>query len=302
MDSKSRIQALIKEAQLYKKQGLLEQSRIRYLEALEMIESHEQFRKSEKLINSIKKQISLVEKEIADVEEAPEKPVLSEATQALIGDLFSFSKNQSIAEIEAAVALAKFGQYAKAVEEFKRLIKENKMPLLAAKNLLRCHLELSTREAAVDQLKSWASRKKPFSKSELNYLKNFLGGVLGRDSKQADAPRVHIAKEEVGDMADRVDEIIEIYKVSIPLNVEPFSGKNVDLDVTYQAGNRISFVIPSDQKDFVNALIKGLRFPGVKCFSSFGMMNASALVIEIKSITSGPRQGDYSLDLEIEEA
>ena len=132
MDSKSRIQALIKEAQLYKKQGLLEQSKIRYLEALEMIQGHEQFAKSEKLINSIKKQISLVEKDIAEVDEAPEKPVLSEATQALIGDLFSFSKNQSIADIEAAVALAKFGQYEKAVEEFKQQLEKWNGPENAA--------------------------------------------------------------------------------------------------------------------------------------------------------------------------
>jgi tetratricopeptide (TPR) repeat protein len=302
MDSKSQIQALIKEAQLYKNQGLLEQSKTRYLEALEMIQSHEQFGKSEKLINAISKQISLIEEDIAEIDKAPEKPILSEATQALIGDLFSFSKNQSIAEIEAAVALAKFGQYEKAVEEFKRLIKENKMPLLAAKNLLRCHLELSTREAAIDQLKSWASRKKPFSKSELNYLKNFLGGVLARDLQRPDVPQVNVANKEEGDMTNRADETTEIYKVSIPMGEGPLNGQNVDIDVTYQAGNHISSVIPADQKNLIKALSKGLRFSDVKCFSSFGMMNASALVTEMKSITSGPRRGDYSLDLEIEGA
>jgi tetratricopeptide (TPR) repeat protein len=302
MDVKSQIQTLIKEAQIYKAQGLLEQSKTRYIEALEMIQGHKQFGKSQKLISAVKSQISSVEEDIAELEEAPEKPVLSEATQALIGDLFSFSRNRSIAEIEAAVALAKFGQYEKAVGEFKRLIKENKMPLLAAKNLLRCHLELATREAAIDQLKSWASRRKPFSKSELNYLKNFLQGALGGGPRQPDATPIDVAGNEEGDVAGRVDETTEIYKVSIPMTMAPFNGQNIDFEVTYQTGNRISTVIPADRKDLINALSKGLRFSAAKCFSSFGMLSAGASVTEIKPITSGPRRGDYSLDLEIEQA
>ena len=84
------VSSMVKEAELYRTQGLLNESMERYRKALKFINSHQSFRRQSKLIDQVKNRIKIVEKNIADVQEADETPRLSPEVQDLIKDLFSF--------------------------------------------------------------------------------------------------------------------------------------------------------------------------------------------------------------------
>ena len=177
MSIKNKIESLTKEAEIYQNQGLLDQSKETYLKIIEIINQTEELSKDERLIDSIHDRIRTVEEELHQIDEASESPELTEEVQNLISNLFSFSKNKDMAAIEGAVALAKFGQYEKALAEFQKLLNQGILPIMVAKNMLRCHLNLGSPNAAISQFKRWVSHKS-FSKAELGYLRNFIQNIL----------------------------------------------------------------------------------------------------------------------------
>ncbi|MBW1977459.1 MAG: hypothetical protein JRI79_05750 [Deltaproteobacteria bacterium] len=122
MSDAKRLQQLAREAETYRRQGLLEEARKKYLTLLDFVKSHKQFSTNRSLLSSLRNKIQLIEKEIENTLLDQDIPELPEDTQQLIGRLFSFSNNQDIAAVESAVALAKFGQYETALAEFQKLL------------------------------------------------------------------------------------------------------------------------------------------------------------------------------------
>ncbi len=119
-----RIKSLTTEAEIYRSQGLLEEAKEKYLELLELVKNHELFSINKSLIDSIVNKVKFIEDEIVKIDQDVETPALSEEIQNLVSRLFSFSDNKDIAAVEGAVALAKFGQFERALEQFQRLINE----------------------------------------------------------------------------------------------------------------------------------------------------------------------------------
>ncbi len=124
MSKLKHIQSLINEAKTYRRQGLLQESKDKYLEILDILKKDAQLSNKQSLIDAIIKELSVVENEIIELDRPDETPVLSKEIQNLISRLFSTSENKHIAALEGAVALAKFGQYEKALDEFQNLMKE----------------------------------------------------------------------------------------------------------------------------------------------------------------------------------
>jgi len=299
MSDKERIKALIKEATLYQKQGLFEESKEKYKEILTFIQHDERYEKDKKLIDAVKGKIRIIEENLDEIDKATEPPGLSEEVQGLISRLFSSSKDKDMAAIEGAVALAKFGQYEKALEEFQRLIEEGKMPLVAAKNTLMCHMAISSPDAAIEQFTQWVSRD-AFSRSDLNYIRTFLENTLEKQGIKVDLPKVDEAPAEEGQPEEKEVDIIDISSVSVQLANGLRKGETVEFEVTFQLGNKISIIIPAQQKDLANAFKTGLRLSEMQCFSPLAIFNARGIVSELRIITSGPRRGDHALDITID--
>ena len=195
MSDKQHIKALAREAEIYRNQGLLSGAKQKYREILRFVQDHDRYSKDKKLIDAVNKKIRAIEENLSEVLEAPERPEVSEDVQILIKKLFSFSKDQHTSEMEGAVALAKFGQYEKAINEFKRLLQEGILPLDAAKNILRCHLTLSSPDVAIYQFKRWVSRG-DFPPGDLKYLRGFLQKYLEKRGIEATLPEVVEAPKE----------------------------------------------------------------------------------------------------------
>jgi tetratricopeptide (TPR) repeat protein len=300
MSVKERIKALVKEAELYRSQSLLNQSKEKYLELLKLAENDESVSKNKKLISDIKSRIQSVEDEIAEIEEADKKsPELSEDVQNLISSLFSFSQNQATAAIEGAVALAKFGQYDKAVKELERLVKEGPIPLQAAINLLRCHLSLASPDVAINQYKRWESREE-LGKGDLKYLHKFLDDHLKKKGIDMRLPERDQVGSEKKDVDEKSDDLIDLSSIGIQFSEGKFKDKIWEFDVSFQSGNTVTITIPPAKKDLAEAFKKGLRLPNIQCTSPIAIFNGGGVVLQNSNITTGPKRGSFNIDITID--
>lgn len=206
--------------------------------------------------------------------------------------------------MEGAIALAKFGQYEKAVVEFQRLIKEGIMPLQAAINLIRCHMTLSAPDDAVNQFKIWVSQDL-FPRGDLIYLRTFLESALVRRGIQADLPRIEeptqAKKRPTKREEEEEAEILALSSVTIHLPAGPRKGESIEFEVTFQSGNTISIVISSKEEALKEGFEQGLELTNIQCFSSMGVFNGSGTVSGKTLISSGPKRGDFAVDITIHE-
>jgi len=299
MSEKERIKAMVKEAEIYRSQGLFDQSKEKYLELIQFIKNHEWLSKDKKLIDAVNKKLQVVEDALTEIDEATDTPQLSEDLQNLISQLFSSSRNKDTAAIEGAVALAKFGQYEKAVTELKRLMKEGNFPLLAAKNLLRCQINFESPDAAIVQFNRWVHRDE-LSKGDLKHLKGFFEKLLEKKGIKADLNQVAEGPSEKDEPEEQEEEDLEISSVSIQLEDGPRKGQEVEFDVSFHSGDAISIFIPADQKDLVDFFKPGIRLNEIQCFSSLAVFSVSGVVSQQTKLTSGPNKGEYALDIKVD--
>ena len=298
MSDRQRVKSLVKEADTYRSQGFLVAAKKKYKELLQLIQGHEKYSKNHKLINAVEGKIRSIEKEMTEVTKTDAKPQLSGETQDLIQKLFSFSKNKDTATMEGAVALAKFGQYQKALTEFMRLMDEGILPLEAAKNILRCHLSLSPPEVAITQYKSWVSRN-DFSPDDLKYLRRFLMNLLEKRGVELEIPEIAEGPGKAKRKKNEEEEVLDISSVGVPLSDGPLKGETVEFEVSFQSGNTISIVVPADKTQLLDVFKPGAKLKDMQCYSLIAVFNGTGVVSGKSEITSGPKKGDYTLDITI---
>jgi len=299
MNDADRIKSLVKEADFYRSQGLLEQAKYKYSEAIKIVKKNEALQKKESLIDSLNKRIRAVDATLDEIDKATDTPELNEEVQNLISNLFSFSKNKDVAAIEGAVALAKFGQYEKAFTEFQRLIDERILPLRAAENMLRCQLFFISPERAIDQYMQWISSP-IFTKRETKSLREFMIKMFKKEDIELDLPEVTATLPEEPKKDIVTEPVLEISSVGVRIKDKFKREIDVELDITFQTGNILSFIVKADKKDLLDFLSTGSKLPAVQCFSSLSIFTAKGVISDKKIIPSGPRKGDYAFDLTIE--
>ncbi|MBN2062939.1 MAG: adenylate/guanylate cyclase domain-containing protein [Deltaproteobacteria bacterium] len=118
------IKSLINQAETYHSQGLLNEAKGKYSELLEFLQNHRSFASNSDLIDSITNKTILIENELAEIDLDDDIPDLSVEVQDLIIKLFAFSDDRNISDIEGTVALAKFGQFDRALKELERITDE----------------------------------------------------------------------------------------------------------------------------------------------------------------------------------
>ncbi|MFW6147448.1 MAG: tetratricopeptide repeat protein [Thermodesulfobacteriota bacterium] len=306
MSDEKRIRSSLREAEIYRKQGLFEESKEKYEEIFAFLQSHEKYSKNKRLLKVFQDKIKALNANLDEVEKASELPDLPENVHKLIRQLFSFSENEETAEMEGAIALAKFGQYEQAIHAFTGMIQKWVMPLVAAKNALRCHVTLASPDAAVAQFEQWLSQK-TFSAKELRFLRSSLEDHLARrgiavDISEVSEPDSEPPPEELELQRYQEPEVIDISSFRVQLTKGSRKGKTVEFEVSFQSGNKVSTIIPAQERDLMNSFEPGLRLNDIQFFSPLAVFNGMGIVSGINKISSGPRRGDYSLDITIEEA
>jgi tetratricopeptide (TPR) repeat protein len=301
MSDKEKIKSLLKEASLYGSQGLFVESKQKYLNVLETIKGSKQYRGDEQLLNALNSKIQGIEKKLEASLQDESTPELTPEVNKLILNLFSFSNNEDTAAIEGAMALAKFGQFDEAMVEFKRLMREGIKPFTAAKNILRCYQNLSSIQGAIAEFEQWISGG-TLSNEHLRNLREFLADLLVQEGIEAILPEVAAPPPDEPKEPLEEDDVIDINLVSMKLEEGRRKGELVEFDVAFQTGNTVSFTVPSDDEDLLEALKPGKRLPQMQCYSMLAVFNGSGVVSGKTRITSGPKRGDYTLDVTIDGA
>jgi tetratricopeptide (TPR) repeat protein len=319
MNIVEKIKALLKEAELLHSMGLLNESMGKYDKTMELIQGSEQLKSRTSLIDGITKKISALEKDMHKVETATDQPEVSAKVQDLIKKLFTTSddKDQDAVALDGAIALAKFGQYERALLEFRELLAKDSIRVVAAKNIIRCHISNTSVDAAVDQYEEWLSSDL-FVPGELNKLRFFLESLLKKEGIEKklpaaetpaatpeptiempdiEEPKIEVLETE--DDEDHDDEVLDINSIGITLDSGPKKGSMVELDVSFQSGNVISLLVAHTDKDLIKQFNVGETLPNISFYSPIAMFGGSGIVEAKTHIESGPRRGDYSIDLKV---
>ena len=300
MDIKTQLKTLLKQAELYRSHGLLDEAHEKYEDAVKLIQKNEQIENRQKLLDAISKKIRAVMNVRHKMKKAPRSPEMSAKVQDLIKNLFSFSKDKDkdTEELEGAIALAEFGQYERALTEFNELIKKDSLRVVAAKNILRCHIALSSLDDAVSQYQQWVSSN-IFSSGQMDKVRIFLQDLLDKKGIDRTLPTVK-ESADIKEEEKPEEEFIDISLIGITLDSGPQKGRLIELDVNFQRRNIISMIISSEDQDLIEAFEVGVRLSDIQFYSPLAVFKGSGIVSAKTLIDSGPKQGDYRLDIKIQ--
>jgi tetratricopeptide (TPR) repeat protein len=309
MDTETLIKSLLKEAELYQSQGLLDEAKEKYNNATRLIQQNEQLENRQQLLDTVSEKMSALGGDIDKVEKAPKSRELSPKVQDLIKNLFAFSEDREAdaARLEGAIALAKFGQFDRALAEFNELMKTDSLRVAAAKNILRCHIANASIDEAIRQYDQWLSSDIVFSSQQFESIRLFLQGILDRKGIHKRLPSVVASPEFEAALktmeaeGPEIPEEEEFLDITL-IGIRPQGGRLIELDVNFQRGNTVSVIIPAKDKEAINKIRTGLKMDDVECSSAFAVFMASGIVTEKTRIESGSKRGDYRVDIKIESA
>jgi len=317
MDIGTKIKTLLKEAELYRGQGLLNESKGKYQSAVKLIKSIKKLKNKEKLLYGIAVKLKSLSEEIDVVESAPENPEIGAESQELIKKLFSYAKteDEDAVALEEAITLSKFGQYEKAIEDFNALLDKESVRLAAAKNIIRCFVASDNIDGGIERFREWMGGD-TLSQDQLNKLRLFFQNIIdkkGLDVKipeaaaaevEADEPElrleIEVGVEEIAEEDDGAEEeILDINSVGISFDSGPKKGEIIELEVSFQTGNIISVLLSNRDKELIDSLNPGDRLRDMQFYSPIAIFQGTGVVNAKTAIKVGPRKGDFSVDIKV---
>ena len=309
MDIKQRLKSLLQEAEIYRSQGLISEAYGKYQDAESMVHSIGNLKNKASLLKAIAEKISALNFTIEKVDKGPTSPELSKKAQDLIKNLFAFSENkdEDSAALDGAVVLAKFGQFDRAIEELNALLSRESIKVEAAKNILRCHMATDANQEAVNLYHQWHAED-IFQPNQLEQVRVYLVDALTKRGVEFDLPSPVATIEDVvadkkadGPVADEGndEEFLDITSIGITFESGPRKGKMVEFDVNFQSGNMLSLIISKQDQGLIEDLKAGMELKEIQFYSPIAIFNGSGVVSSKTQIKSGPKQGDYCLDIRI---
>jgi tetratricopeptide (TPR) repeat protein len=309
MDIKQRLKALLQEAEIYRSQGLISEAYSRYEDAEQMVHSIGNLKNKESLLTAIADKMAALNFTKEKVEKGPASPELSKKAQDLIKNLFAFTENkdEDAAALEGAVVLAKFGQFDRAIEELNALLARDGIKVEAAKNILRCHLATDAPQEAVNLYHKWHSEDS-FQANHLEQVRVYLVDALFKKGIESNLPSPMPAVENL--VAEQIEELpsaeegndeefLDITSIGITLESGPRKGKMVEFDVNFQSGNMLSLIISKQDQSNIEDMKAGMELREIQFYSPIAIFNGSGVVSSKTQIKSGPKQGDFCLDIKI---
>ncbi len=298
MNPEPKILSMLKEAQLYRQQGLLEETLQQYRKIEKTIRGHKTAKNKEALLEKVLKKKQAVEKEFHVYLESREIPEVSDKVRKLMRSMFSLDdpevKGSSL--LGEAIALAGFGQYDAAVEALERLLDIESLRLDAAKKLIAYTLEFKGKQKAIGMIRKLEADNR-FSMEDRNNLIKYLQEQLkitdvGKNPalKQMQEPDSEISDSDVFDIS------------AIRLKKTESQGKKDNrqkLNIIFQHGTKINIIVPRDQKDLSSVFQTGRTVEGVVCYSTMGTFSSTMYVLLNRTIDFGPHNGDASINLKI---
>jgi hypothetical protein len=298
-DIKKHIQTLLLEIEAYRSHSLFKEAKRRYAQMANLIQKSPRFKNKEKLLTIISKKIEGLEDDLVKFESAGAVVQMSTRDQDLVKKLFisSIEQNDESTVLEGALALLEFGQFENALTELNNLIENDSSRVVAAKNIIRCHIGLSSIDTAVTQYQQWFSGDR-FSVGQLEEIRSFLQDILRKKRVDITLPGQVEAEDGLDDDIWEED-FIDILSVVIPLS-GGIEGRDEEvLDVSFQKGVTLSVILPRHDQELIDYFTVGIRLEDLQFYSSDITFIESCVVSEKKEIKSGPKTGDTVLTIKI---
>ena len=302
MSVKEQIEQILKEIKVYSSHKLFALAIQRCLELMELIEKSDQLVDKHVLLLAITKKIASIEEKARNFEGIDKTKKMSSKELAVVKQLVGVPNEADSDEAtwEVARACLILGQYDQALSEFYRLIDNRYKKVSAAKNVLRCHIEMSAFDEAINQYRLW-SLSGLFSLEQMENIRTFLQERLYKNNinRLITNSRIEIINH---DQRSLEDEFIDIIAVKIIMDGDANTSQEIMLDVTSQEGSTFCVVIPKENPALLTYLAIGKEIAALEMYSSSIIFTDRCLVCERSRITSGSGNGDYSVCLTILES
>ncbi len=308
MDVKQRLKAILQEAEIYRSQGLIDEACGKYKDAEKLVQSIDKLKNKNSLLSAIADKLRAIDTTKEKVDKGPSSPELSKKAQDLIKNLFAFAENkdEDAAALEGAVALAKFGQFDRALKDLYSLLKKDKLRVEAAKNILRCHLATSSTEEAVNQYHQWHTEDL-FQSNQLEMVRVYLEDAMQKRGIETSLPSPVVTSDTQGvgpeltasAESENEEEFLDITSIGITFESGPRKGKMVEFDVNFQSGNMLSLIISKSDQGLIEDFKAGMELKDIQFYSPIAIFNGAGVISSKTQIKSGPKQGDYCLDIRI---
>ena len=180
--------------------------------------------------------------------------------------------------------------------------------------MLRCHISLESYDEGIDEFQRWSAGG-DFDPAQLENLRVFFQGIL--DKRGIDRT-LTIADPATLDFDGEIetmgldmgsgfedpspldeDELLDISSIGIVMDDGPLQGELVEFDVSFQSGNEVSLLVQSRDKALVEHLSVGTKLNNIEFYSPFAMFKGSGVITSNTKISTGPKRGDYSLDIKV---
>ena len=295
MDIVKQIQSLFHEADVYQSQSLFAEAKEKYIETARLIRKSERLKNKNKLITIISKRLKALENNVHSFEQLGASPRMSVKEQDVVKKTLFISKDKKpdLYALEVAAALLGFGQFEQALKEFHKLLKRDALRVAAAKNIIRCHIAVSSLKSAVAQYQKWLYSDF-FPSDQLEKIRFFVEAILKRKGINKTLPRRE-ATTSVKATEKKEEAVLDIISVIITLDKGPQKGEGLALDVSSQTGNTISVIVSDKDQGFIDNVEVGSKLDDVQFFSPIAVLRGSGIVSGKTPINSGPKKGSYSI-------
>ena len=300
MNFGEKIKSLIKEAELYKTQGLLHESLDTYKKVLVLIESTQNVKNKTSLINKITSKIDALYHQI-DTELADSGPPrVSEDAQSVMKEMIPEDDPEAkgSAELAGALALAKFGQYDQAIEELTRLISQEPLRLEAAKNIIWCWLKQGEVDKALGRVKQWMAGNL-LTLEEVSEVRAYFENYVNEAGLEAKISTDKIQKNLEPDSEVEDEDILDISATRFKLPRGERQGESVELEISFQAGKYLKILVPKKDRQLIESLNVGDQLVGMVFYSPMAIFSGTGYISSKITINAGPKRGDYSLEIKI---
>lgn len=284
MQVKEKFQALVKEARLYSSQGLFDEARSCLEELARLVQTLEVLRNREAILADIQEKLAELDEKIAATSEKNEKRTFTTRESELVNTLLpDTEETPPEMRLDKARLLARYGSYTAAITLFSVLLKKKEVRDEAAIGLITAMVKDEREKEAADLLRKWEQQ-----------------GLLEEKSLARCRSLVPAMASGVEAFDDEEMELLPVSSVGIRLeNVPENPGEQVELDVSFQSGNLVSLIISSKDRKLIEDLQVGLRLNDMRCYSPVAVFRGSGIVASKHQIDSGPKKGDWCLNIEI---
>jgi hypothetical protein len=300
MDPTVEIEKRLKEAEVYRSQGLLKEAKDVYDQVADLVEKLQPGERKQGFLDSIAEGKRLLKEEFEEVKELTQAARVSSKAQDTMKNLFSYpaAKSGRKSDLEGALALMNFGQFERALEELHRLVKQEALRCEAAENILRCHLELGSTEHALAEYQNWRTGD-IFSEDEIEKLGAAFEGILREKGIDKSIEQLWSGARVSVDQ-DLQIEILDFIFIEITFENGPLKDEAIDIGVDSQTGRLIRILVPESRDDLLDQLYSGARLGRVRYFTSQAFLNGAATVLSRRPIGGDFDATSYVVDLRME--